>query len=589
MADTPGSEQSRREAKIVDRHLPDGYTAAPEAVDYDSHDTAEPDQQANGEQQESSLRLQGGDIHRDIFKIKARAAAPRRANTFSAAHQKSNVPITPEGDDVGAPLGQEPGGFRRQYVQTQGFQRRLSTAATPATRNFINFLEMYGSFAGEDLADTDEDDESAIDDGEAGPDEPMNERRPLLGRRKSTKRFRREGDASTSKTFFTLLKAFIGTGIMFLPKAFKNGGILFSSITLIMTSLITTLCFRLLLQCRKRYGGGGYGELGEAIVGTKLRSLILASITLSQIGFVCAGLIFTAENMLAFAESVSWRSGSAQPFGVDALIAIQFVVLVPLALIRNISKLGPAALLADFFILIGLVYIWYYDIATLAQRGIAPSVVNFNPSTFTLTIGSAIFTFEGIGLILPIQSSMKKPEHFSKLLYLVMFIVTVVFTSVGALCYATFGDETKIQIISNFPQTSRLVNAVQFIYSLAVLVGEPVQLYPAIRIIETSIFGDKASGKKSAPIKWKKNLLRSCMMLGCGVIAILGASDLDKFVALIGSFACVPLVYIYPPLLHYMGNARRPWEKALDLALMTLGVGAMAYTSLVTLSQWVQN
>ncbi|KAI7541561.1 hypothetical protein KC317_g16857, partial [Hortaea werneckii] len=99
MADTPGSEQSRREAQIVDRHLPDGYTAAPEAVDYDSHDTAEPDHQANGEQQESSLRLQGGDIHRDIFKIKARAAAPKRANTFSAAHQKPKVPITPEGDD----------------------------------------------------------------------------------------------------------------------------------------------------------------------------------------------------------------------------------------------------------------------------------------------------------------------------------------------------------------------------------------------------------------------------------------------------------------------------------------------------------
>jgi proton-coupled amino acid transporter len=29
-----------------------------------------------------------------------------------------------------------------------------------------------------------------------------------------------------------------------------------------------------------------------------------------------------------------------------------------------------------------------------------------------------------------------------------------------------------------------------------------------------------------------------------------GAGDLDKFVALDGSFACVPLVYVYPPLLY---------------------------------------
>ena len=81
------------------------------------------------------------------------------------------------------------------------------------------------------------------------------------------------------------------------------------------------------------------------------------------------------------------------------------------------------------------------------------------------------------------------------------------------MCYATFGDETKIQIISNFPQDSKLVNAVQFLWAIAVLVGEPVQLFPAIRILETSLFGEKASGKKSKPIKWKKNGLRFALMI----------------------------------------------------------------------------
>ena len=222
------------------------------------------------------------------------------------------------------------------------------------------------------------------------------------------------------------------------------------------------------------------------------------------------------------------------------------------------------------------------------MRGIAPSVTLFNPSAFTLTIGSAIFTFEGIGLILPIQSSMKKPQHFEWLLYAVMLIITVIFTSVGVLCYATFGDETKIQIISNFPQDSKLVNAVQFLYSLAVLVGEPVQLFPAVRIIETTLFGERATGKKSATTKWKKNFLRTGMMCLCGVIAILGASDLDKFVAIIGSFACVPLVYIYPPWLHLKGVAETRAAKAFDISLMVLGLVAMVYTGAVTIGQWVQ-
>jgi proton-coupled amino acid transporter len=356
-------------------------------------------------------------------------------------------------------------------------------------------------------------------------------------------------------------------------------------LTLIAVSIITSLCFRLLLQCRSTCGGGGYGEIGEAIFGKKFRALILASITLSQLGFVCAGLIFTAENLMSFLNAVV-PDDRPQPFGTASLIGMQFVVLIPLALIRNISKLGPAALLADVFILIGLVYIWYYDISFLATNGIATSVNLFNSSSFTLTIGSAIFTFEGIGLILPIQSSMKKPEHFSKLLYLVMFLITIIFTSVGALCYATFGDTTKVEVISNFPQDSKLVNAVQFLYSLAVLVGSPVQLFPAVRIIETTLFGERATGKKSATIKWKKNALRTAALFFCGGIAIFGASDLDKFVALIGAVACVPLVYIYPPWLHLRGVAETRFDKAWDIGMMALGVVAMVYCTATTLMQW---
>lgn len=577
MADTPSTGTSLREAEILDRHLPEGYSAEPDVLGEISENGQTSELGLAQQALENSLRLQGGDIHRDIYKIKARANAPRRSATFSAPRSPLLQPV--DGPSVDAQL--EPGGFRRQYMQRQALKRNLTNVYVPVTRDFISFLELYGGFAGEDLRDTDDEDESAIDE-----DEQQSERRPLLGRRKSTKKWKREGDASTVRTFFTLIKAFVGCGIMFLPKAFRNGGILFSSLTLVTVSTLTTVCFRLLLHCRKKYGGS-YGELGEAIVGPRFRSVILSSIGLSQLGFVCTGLIFTAENLYAFLDAVT--KGRDLPIGVGTLIALQLILLIPLSLIRNVSKIGPAALLADIFILIGLVYIWQYDIASLATKGINPSVKLFNPAHFTLTIGSAIFTFEGIGLILPIQSSMKKPEHFSRLLYMVMLIITVVFTSVGVLCYATFGEATKIQIISNFPQSSKLVNAVQFLYSLAILVGQPIQLFPAVRILEQAIFGDKASGKKSDAVKWKKNGLRTTMVLLCGAISIVGASDLDKFVALIGSFACVPLVYIYPAYLHYKGCATTRAEQVADLAMMVLGLVAMVYTTAVTVAQWISS
>ncbi|KAL8974269.1 MAG: hypothetical protein Q9197_001496 [Variospora fuerteventurae] len=586
MTDTttpPDQERRQAEADIVSRHLPPGYTAEPDAITAEATNTSEstPDVPSSPDPQDS-LRLQGGDIHREIFKIGARAKLGQRSATFAHPNVRtsSTSSLFPPRDHISASDQLAPGGFRRQFIQQK--RSRVNAATAPVTRDFVSFLALYGNFAGEDLAESEDVSITTTEDEE---DAPATETRPLLGRRKSSRRPTSPGNAGTTKSFFTLLKAFIGTGIMFLPKAFKNGGILFSSVTLVTVSLLSCLSFHLLLLCRRRYGGG-YGELGSVIGGSRLRSLILTSITLSQIGFVCSGIIFVAQNLRSFLNAVS--PGPTIGIGTKSLIAMQLVVLIPLAWIRDISRLGPAAMLADVFIFIGLFYIWYYDISTLATSGLHPSVELFNPRDFTLTVGSAIFTFEGIGLILPIQSSMAEPSKFPRLLYIVMVIVTIIFTSVGALCYATFGYQTRVEIISNYPQTSKLVNAVQFLYSTAVLVGTPVQLFPATRIIENKIFGDRDSGKKSAATKWKKNGFRTAITVLCGLISIVGASDLDKFVALIGAFACVPLVYIYPAFLHYKGVARSPWVKAGDLLLCAIGTGAMVYSTAVTVSTWIR-
>jgi proton-coupled amino acid transporter len=571
--------EERKEARVLSRHLDPGFSAEFDGTSPENIENGGSSRSADDSNAESSLRLLGGDIHRDLYRINERSkrqALHQRAATFSHPRDRSE---STHHDELPVQDQLRPGGFRRQFLERQS--RSISYIAAPVTKNFVSFLELYGNFAGEDLEESD--DEAIEDDDEEEEVEQVGERRPLLGRRKSSKRIRAQGDAGNLKSFFTLLKAFVGTGIMFLPKAFKNGGMLFSSITLIVVSLVTSLCFHLLLETRARYGGG-YGELGEAVGGRRLRQLILCSITISQIGFVCAGTIFTADNLAAFFAAVTPHT--SRPLSVTALIAVQLIALIPLSFIRNISKLGSAALLADVFILIGITYIYWYDVSSIIEMGgFNPTIELFNPRDFTLTIGSAIFTFEGIGLILPIQSSMKHPENFSKLLYLVMLIITVIFTSVGVLCYGTFGDRVNVEVINNFPQSSKLVNAIQFLYAMAVMIGEPVQLFPAIRIIEGKIFGHR-SGKQSNLTKWKKNGLRTLLVLMTGLIAAVGASDLDKFVALIGSFACVPLVYIYPAFLHLKGVAETRVAKAIDWTVIIVGFVAMVYTTSVTVARW---
>lgn len=71
---------------------------------------------------------------------------------------------------------------------------------------------------------------------------------------------------------------------------------------------------------------------------------------------------------------------------VQLLIFSQLIVFLPLSLIRNLAKLSLTALIADVFILIGIVYIGWNEVAVIAERGVAP-IRWFNEKDYPLLIG----------------------------------------------------------------------------------------------------------------------------------------------------------------------------------------------------------
>ena len=71
---------------------------------------------------------------------------------------------------------------------------------------------------------------------------------------------------------------------------------------------------------------------------------------------------------------------------IKYLIFLQLIIILPSSLVRNIARLSTAALVADVFILAGLVYIFGSEISLIAHRGMAP-VELFNPKDFPLLIG----------------------------------------------------------------------------------------------------------------------------------------------------------------------------------------------------------
>ncbi|KAL7276375.1 hypothetical protein RUND412_000642 [Rhizina undulata] len=544
----------------------------------------------------SSLQLQGGDITRPIYRYVEGADG----NTARRGRSNSFHLPRPEPEDETLDIGniKAIGGFRRDYIrryegaspsgagQTDGTEQRKPFL----TRNFIEFLTLHGHFAGEDLEEEEDEgtegwtsDEAMLAEegsyGRGRDREEAGEESALLGRSHKKPKVVHHGTAGSGKAVLLLLKSFVGTGVLFLPKAYCNGGMLFSNMLLLFVAVLSYYCFVLLVNTRLKVVGS-FGDMGGILYGEKMRLTILTSIVISQIGFCAAYIVFTSENLQAFILAVTKGETNID---IKWLILMQLVIFLPLSMIRNMAKLGGTALVADLFIMLGLVYLYYCNGYTVITEGVA-DIVQFNPKDWTLFVGTAIFTFEGIGLVIPIQETMRHPEKFPRVLAGVMVAITVIFISMGALSYAAYGSQTKTVIILNLPQDDKFVNAVQFLYSLAILLSTPLQLFPAIRIMETGLF--PRSGKNNPTVKWQKNIFRFLTVFVTALIAWGGAADLDKFVALIGSFACIPLVYIYPPMLHLKAHNNSTFMKCADVGLCIFGFCVMAYTTTLTIQKW---
>jgi len=95
----------------------------------------------------------------------------------------------------------------------------------------------------------------------------------------------------------TLIKGFVCTGCLYLPKSFVNGGWAFSIIMLVISMFLTIYCGLLLLEVRKKLKTSNYTEIGEKTYGVIGRIGVDVSLWSSQVGFCCAYVFFIKENL----------------------------------------------------------------------------------------------------------------------------------------------------------------------------------------------------------------------------------------------------------------------------------------------------
>ncbi|CAO3671601.1 unnamed protein product [Umbelopsis vinacea] len=490
--------------------------------------------------------------------------------------------VVNQGDD-GKTTGTQATVHRRPRPMSRGTSYKSMVQSIKSNRRSIahtlsSYSTSYSHFAGENWQEDEE--EPGLEDLKAEELALSESEKAALGRRP-------ERTASFGKAMFMFLKAFIGSGLMFLPKAFQNGGLIFSICLMIFIALICLFAFLRLVDTQLEVGGS-YGDIGGRLwpntIGRILRITVLFFICISQMGFVASYTIFISQNLY---NVVNVLSNCSSTVAGKYYIWMPLVIIIPLAFIRRIAKLSFAAIVADILILFGIVCVIYFTSARLHTEGIAPGVTLINPSSFALMIGTATFSFEGIGLVIPIVEAMKEPERFPTVIIVGMAVVTTVYITVATLSYLAYGDLIQAAVISNLPQPNNLSISVQLLYSLAIILTAPLMLFPAIKIVENGLFGNRR-GRNSFKIKWMKNGVRFLLAVICAAVAFgIGADNLDKFVSLVGCVACVPLCFIFPGLFHFK-VAKNVKDKVYDSILMIWGVGILVYTLYVTINSWIQ-
>ncbi|KAG6386378.1 hypothetical protein SASPL_155277 [Salvia splendens] len=378
--------------------------------------------------------------------------------------------------------------------------------------------------------------------------------------------------SSQPKTFANVFIAIVGAGVLGLPYTFMRTGWLTSLITVFVVSIFTYHGMMLLVVTRRRIDEStcsssnnkiaSFGDLGFAVCGSIGRSAVDLLIVLSQAGF-CVGYLIFIGNTLANLFSSSYElAASATIWGFSAktlYIWACFPFELALNSIPSLTLLAPLSIFADIVDLAAMGLVMIED-ALLFSRHMPPVEAFGTFSTFFYGLGVAVYSFEGVGMALPLESEMKDKSKFGRILCLTMIFIAAIYGSFGVMGYFAFGPDTADIITANMGK-GLLSTFVQLGLCINLFFTFPLMMNPVYEVFERRFW----EGRYCIWMRWM-------LVLAVCLVALFVPNFAD-FLSVVGSSTCCILGFVLPALFHYLTfkdemNLRRA---GFDLGVIVVG------------------
>lgn len=282
-----------------------------------------------------------------------------------------------------------------------------------------------------------------------------------------------------------LLKGNIGPGAMSLPSGFSKTGIYAAPVYFIIVALVSTYNMDLLLYCKRIVSPTrpmSFGEVAGKILGPRGKLLIDVFLVGTQLGICCVYFTFIATNI----HVVLPKEMQAVLHERQLIFAI-FPVILMLSWIRTLNRITPYSSLANVAVFLGITIVFYYSIGYYmhpTKPRIPPVGVDY--TQFPEFYGTTVYSFEGIGLILPIQNEMLNPHLFPRVLASCMLVILVLFLFIGQVPTLAFGRITNGSMTAVLHEFCEgwLVTMANVLLAFACLLSFPIQFYPAVDVLE---------------------------------------------------------------------------------------------------------
>jgi len=227
-----------------------------------------------------------------------------------------------------------------------------------------------------------------------------------------------------------------------------------------------------------------------------------------------------------------------------------------------------------------------YGVKEGVQNGFKTDNNFINTDTFLTVIGFAAYSYEGIGLILPIMETTSRPDIYPHILVGVILLLNCIFMFFGILLYFSFGRDkisSKPLVTDILPSKDIPITIVEIIWVINIILTYPLMFYPSHKVFESYVY---AGFKKGQLRKWLKNLTRTIFVSFTVVLSLILADTLDKLESINGAFACIPMAFVLPCLFHYKLLAETKLQKIIDLTIVGCSLVLMVVCSVMTFLKW---